>query len=61
MPAPIPGRSPFTFRLDETTKDKAKIIARKEERNLNSQLEFWIKRGVEAYEREHGTIILEPE
>ena len=58
MPAPIPGRSPFTFRLDDITREKARIIARKEDRNLNSQLEYWIKRAVEQYEAEQGPIVL---
>ena len=61
MPAPISGRVPFTFRLDESTREKARIIARKEDRNLNSQLEYWIKKCVEQYELGNGEITLESE
>ena len=56
MPAPISGRVPFTFRLDEATREKARVIARREDRNLNSQLEYWIKKAVEQYERENGVV-----
>ena len=58
MPREKMNRLPFTFRLDEDTYEKVKVIARKEERVLNSQLEYWIKKGVEQYERENGVISL---
>ena len=48
-----------TMRLDKTAHSKAKIIARKEERNLNSQLEYWIKKSIEQYEQEKGPVVLE--
>ena len=57
----IPDRVQFTFRLDETTREKARIIARKEDRNLNNQLENWIKSAVKQYEQENGAVILEAE
>jgi len=56
MPKAIPNRTALNLRLDETAHLKAKIIARKEDRPLNSQLEYWIKRGVEQFERENGAI-----
>lgn len=46
------------IRLEETTFDKAKIIAEKELRSLNAQLEYFIQKGIQAYEAEHGTISL---
>lgn len=58
MPREKTSKQPLTFRLDEDTYEKSKIIARKEERVLNSQLEYWIKKGVEQYERENGIISL---
>jgi len=61
MPAAIPNRISITFRLDETAHAKAKIIARSEDRPLNSQLEYWIKRSIEQYENGYGTISLESE
>jgi len=56
MPAAKPNRVSTQLRLDESFHAKAKIIAKKEERPLNSQFEYWIKKGVEQYEKEHGTI-----
>lgn len=38
--------------------EKTKIIAQEEMRTINAQLEYFMKKGVEAYEREHGSIIL---
>lgn len=58
MPAKIPGRISTQVRLDEITWKKLKIIAQIENRNANSQLDYFMKKGVEAYEAEHGTISL---
>ena len=56
MPAAKPNRLATQLRVDEFLHAKAKIIAKKEERPLNSQFEYWIKKGVEQYEKEHGAI-----
>ena len=48
------------LRLDEKAHSKLKIIAEKELRSLNSQLEYFIKQGIENYEKEFG-IIANPE
>ena len=61
MPAKIPNRTATQIRVDETTYQKTKIIAKLESRNTNSQIEYFMKIGVEAYEKEHGTIILSDE
>lgn len=61
MPKAIPGRIATQVRLDETAYKKMKIIAQLENRNANSQLEYFMKKGVEAYEAEHGTIQLSDE
>lgn len=58
MPAPIPGRIATQVRLNETVWKKLKVIARKENRNANSQLEYFLIKSVEAYEAEHGAIEL---
>ncbi len=58
MPAAIPGRIATQVRLDEKTWKKLKIIAQNENRNANSQLEYFMKKGVEAYEATHGPISL---
>lgn len=59
MPAAIPGRISTQVRLDEMTWRKLKIIAQRENRNANSQLDYFMKRGVAAYEAEHGPIFLQ--
>ena len=46
----------FTFRIDSTIYEKAKTIAKKELRSANSQLEYFILKGVEQYERENGIV-----
>lgn len=61
MPASIPGRISTQARIDEIAWRKLKIIAKEEKRNANAQLEYFIKRGIEAYEAEHGPILLPPE
>ena len=56
MPAAKPNRIATHLRIDEVLHAKAKIIAKYKERPLNSQFEYWIKKGVEQYEKEHGAI-----
>lgn len=46
------------MRYDEILYEKAKIIAEKEFRSINAQIEYFIKKGVEAYEKENGIILL---
>ncbi len=61
MPASIPGRIATQIRINETIYKKTKHISQLENRNTNSQIEYFIKKGVEAYEKEHGTISLPDE
>lgn len=61
MPAAIPGRISTQVRLDEATWEKLKIIAQLENRSANSQLDYFMKKGVEAYEAEHGALTLPDE
>lgn len=58
MPASIPGRIATQIRIDEIAYKKTKHIAKKESRATNSQIEYFVKLGVEAYEKEHGAISL---
>jgi len=44
------------LRLDETTHKKLKVIAEMELRSLNAQLEYFISRGLQDYEKKNGTI-----
>ena len=58
MPAAIPGRIQTQVRIDETVHQKIKIIAETESRTMNSQIEYFLKKGVELYEKENGEITL---
>lgn len=40
--------------------EKTKIIAETERRSINAQIEYFMKQGIEAYEKEHGPIELGP-
>lgn len=61
MPAAIPGRISTQVRLDEIAWKKLKLIAKSENRNANSQLDYFLKKSVEAYEAEHGPISIPDE
>ena len=61
MPAKIPNRISSQIRVNETIWLKIKHIAKNENRNTNSQIEYFLKKGVEAYESEHGVITLPDE
>lgn len=54
-------KSAFQLRLNEDAHRKVKAIADKEFRSLNAQIEYFIYRGIAAYEREHGAICEETE
>lgn len=54
----IKGKVSTQMRYDETLYRKTKIIAENEMRTTNAQLEYFMKLGVEAYEKEHGVISL---
>lgn len=46
------------MRYDEELYEKTKYIAENEMRTINAQIEYFIKKGVEAYEKENGIIFL---
>lgn len=46
------------LRIDEITHKKAKYIADKKLRSLNSQLEYFILKEIEEYEKNYGSIEL---
>ena len=58
MPAKIPGRVSTQVRLDKVAYTKMKIIAERENRNTNSQLDYFLKKCVAEYEAQNGPIIL---
>lgn len=52
---------PTQMRYDADLYVKTRIIADAELRSINAQIEYFMKKGIEAYEKEHGEIILKPE
>jgi len=44
------------LRLEETTHTKLKDIADKELRSLNAQIEYFILKGIEQFEKENNSI-----
>jgi len=52
-----PSKIATQIRLDETVHSKLKHISDKELRSLNAQMEYFILKGIEAYERENSTAI----
>ena len=55
------SKSAFQLRLDEKAHQKVKQIAMREFRSLNAQLEYFIVKGIEQYERENGELPPEEE
>ena len=56
-----PNKIATQMRYDEVLYEKTKIIAEHELRTINAQIEYFMKKGVEAYEAEHGSILLPDE
>ena len=44
------------IRMDETTHAQIKYIANKELRSFNSQMTYFLAKGIDDYEKENGTI-----
>ena len=49
-------KAAFQLRLDEKAHQKVKQIAEREFRSLNAQLEYFIVKGIEQYERDNGEL-----
>jgi hypothetical protein len=43
------------IRMDQSLYERVKVIASKELRSLNAQIEYFILKGVEQYESEHDS------
>lgn len=61
MRKPTTPKVKTQLRITKELNYKVHAIAEKESRNYNSQLEFFIKRGIEDYERVNGVIDVPPE
>ena len=49
----------YPLRIDGTIMDKLEIIANKNSRSKNKEIEFALKRYVDVYEAQHGEIKIE--
>ena len=56
MPKHIPDRVSFQVRINETLHAKVKQIAKLENRNLNSQCEYFLAKCVARWEQENGEL-----
>jgi len=46
----------FTLRLDKETMYKLRIVARRENRSINGQINYWMEEYVSTFEKEYGKI-----
>lgn len=53
-----PDRTALQLRINKVLYAKLKQIAQREARPINSQIEYYVRQGVERYERENGPIEL---
>lgn len=49
------------YRMEEETHAKLKAIANAEKRSINSQIDYFVLRGIEAFEKEHGKLLQKTE
>ena len=57
MSAKTTSKTVLQIRLDDITHAKTKIIAEMELRSLNAQMEYFIMKGVQQFEKENGQIM----
>lgn len=55
------AKTQLTFRIDEAYFEKVKFIAEKEMRSTNGQIEYFVAKAIDEYEKENGTIQLPAE
>ena len=58
MAKALPPKKSTQMRYDEALYNKVAAIAKLEMRSTNAQIEYFMKQGVEAYEKQHGVIEL---
>ena len=51
--------NPYPLRLDPEVMHKLKVVARRNGRSVNKEIEFRMREVIRAYETEHGPIRLE--
>ena len=58
MPNKVPGKVASQVRLDEIAYLKMKVIAERESRSANAQLDYFLKKCIAEYEAQHGPITI---
>lgn len=58
MPNKVPGKVASQVRLDEIAYLKMKVIAERESRSANAQLDYFLKKCIAEYEAKHGPITI---
>ena len=53
--------NPYPLRIDSVIMQKIKIIPKKNGRSANKEIEFCLRKAVEAYENINGTITVDEE
>lgn len=48
----------YPLRIDKTTMEKFKVIAKNNGRSVNKEIEFVLKNVVNDYEQQHGIILI---
>lgn len=57
----MPSSGSFLLRLSPDTLEKLRLIAQKNSRSINKELEYLVNRHIDAYEKEHGEIAVPKE
>lgn len=57
----MPTSYNFPLRLDDELREKLRFIAEQNSRSINKEIEFIVKRHIDAYEKEHGEITVPKE
>ena len=54
------GKIATQMRYEYELYEKTRIISEAELRSIYAQIEYFMKKGIESYEKEHGPIVLGP-
>lgn len=52
---------PFPLRLEKPVMEKMRFLAKENARSINKQIEYSLKKYLDAYEKEHGEITVSKE
>lgn len=58
MPSSVP---PFSLRLPDELMEKVRVLAAKNKRSINKEIEYVLEQYIADYEKKHGPIKIEEE